>query len=151
MSLPSNFSILAIPGYYILSFLPHAYALNVATGGNPGKWDNRNPRAVNLRSKLQAKLPAETFARYERAEAASSNSYENMPIFYSAIIIGHLARLDKAALNAFAFRYLLVRTAYVFSFVGISNQKYTPIRTALYFTGLVMCIRLLIESARRMA
>src|ERR1700753_196431 len=131
MSLPRNFSVLAIPGYYILSFLPHAYALHVATGGNPLKWDNRNPRATNLKSKLQSKLPPTIYALYERGEAASANCYENMPIFYSAIVMGHIAGLDTEFLNSFAFKYLLLRIAYVLSYVGITNQKFTTIRTIL--------------------
>jgi uncharacterized MAPEG superfamily protein len=151
MSLPSNFSVLAIPGYYLLSFLPHAYALNVATGGRPVKWDNRNPRAANLKSNLQSKLPPAIYALYERGEAASANCYENMPIFYSAIVMGHIAGLDKESLNSFAFRYLLIRVAYVLSYVGIANQKFTPIRTILYFWSTAICIKSLITSAKKLA
>ena len=151
MPLPDNFSVLAIPGYYGLSFLPHAYALHVATGGQPAKWDNRNPRAVNLKSKLQAKLPPQVYSLYERAEAASANCYENMPLFYSAVVMGHIAGLDKAFLNNFAFRFLLLRSAYILSYVGISNQKYTPLRTVLYFWSTAICIRALIASAKKLA
>jgi uncharacterized MAPEG superfamily protein len=151
MSLPTNFSVLAIPGYYLLSFLPHAYALHVATSGQPLKWDNRNPRAVGLKSRLQTKLPPELYALYERGEAASANCYENMPIFYSAIVMGHIAGLDKTFLNNFAFKYLMLRAAYIFSYVGITNQKYTPIRTILYFWSIVLCSRVLITSAKKLA
>jgi hypothetical protein len=71
-----NPSILAIPIYYVLSVLPHTYSLHVATQGNLGTWDNRNPRSTDLRAKLKKQLPAETFARYERLEACHANGLE---------------------------------------------------------------------------
>jgi len=151
MSLPSNFSVLAIPGYYILSMMPHVYAVNAATGGDAFKWDNRCPRASGLKSTLQSKLPPDVFARYERGEAASANCYENMPIFFASIIMGHIAGLDKSYLITFALRYLLVRTVYLFSYIGISNQKFTPIRTLIYFVGLGLCIKSLLASAEKLA
>jgi len=89
MSLPNNFSILSIPAYAVLSLLPHAYALNVASGGDAMKWDNRCPRASDLKSRLRAQLPPDAFTLYERSEAASANCYENQPIFFASIILGH--------------------------------------------------------------
>jgi hypothetical protein len=74
-----NLSILAIPAYYILSVLPHSYALSVATQGNLSKWDNRNPRSSELKAKLKERLPAEEFAKYERLEACHANGMEVSP------------------------------------------------------------------------
>lgn len=71
-----NLSILAIPAYYVLSVLPHSYALNVATQGQLTKWDNRNPRSSDLKAKLKERLPAEEFAKYERLEACHANGME---------------------------------------------------------------------------
>lgn len=90
-----NPSILAIPAYYIrtyfqclrmratltlytsvVSLLPHGYAVHVATQGNLSTWDNRNPRSSDLKSKLKQRLPAETFAKYERLEACHANGME---------------------------------------------------------------------------
>jgi hypothetical protein len=71
-----NLSILAIPAYYILSLLPHGYALNVATQGQLIKWDNRNPRSSDLKAKLKERLPAKEFAKYERLEACHANGME---------------------------------------------------------------------------
>lgn len=71
-----NPSILAIPTYYVLSVLPHSYALNVATQGELSKWDNRNPRSSTMKAKLKERLPAEIFAKYERLEACHANGME---------------------------------------------------------------------------
>jgi hypothetical protein len=83
-----NLSILAIPAYYILSVLPHSYALSVATQGNLSKWDNRNPRSSELKAKLKERLPAEEFAKYERLEACHANGMEVRRIFHATIIDG---------------------------------------------------------------
>lgn len=151
MSLPSNFSVLAIPAYYGLSLLPHMIALHVASGGNPAKWDNRCPRAAGLKAKLQSKLSTSDFALYERGESASANCYENQALFFATIAFGHLAGLEKSYLNNFALRYLLVRAAYVVSYVAISNQSLTPIRTGLYFWAVGQCIKVLLKSAEKLA
>jgi hypothetical protein len=71
-----NLSILAIPTYYILSVLPHSYAISVATQGQVSKWDNRNPRSSDLKAKLKERLPRKTFAQYERLEACHANGME---------------------------------------------------------------------------
>ena len=71
-----NPSILAIPAYYILSVIPHAFALNAATQGQLTKWDNRNPRSTDMKAKLKQRLPAEVFAKYERMEACHANGME---------------------------------------------------------------------------
>lgn len=74
-----NPSILAIPAYYILSVLPHSYAINVASQGQLSKWDNRNPRSSDLKAKLKERLPAGAFAKYERLEACHANGMEVNP------------------------------------------------------------------------
>jgi uncharacterized MAPEG superfamily protein len=148
MALPNNFSIIAIPVYYVLALLPHAHALRVATLGKPEKWDNRNPRSVTLKADLRAKLPAEIFAQYERCEAASANCYENMPVFGLAILAGHVAKVDKAVIDQFAFRFLLVRTAYVWSYMTTSSQKWSYVRTVLYFYSIYQCFKMYARAAK---
>jgi hypothetical protein len=71
-----NPSILAVPAYYILSVLPHSYAISVATQGQLSKWDNRNPRSSDTKAQLKERLPAETFAKWERLEACHANGME---------------------------------------------------------------------------
>ena len=70
MSAPTdrNISVLSLPIYYILSIIPHAYAIYTASGGNVVKWDNRNPRAGGMKDDLRKRLGDEIYAKYERAE-----------------------------------------------------------------------------------
>jgi uncharacterized MAPEG superfamily protein len=149
MALPENFSILSIPAYYILSFLPHAYAIRVATRNQPWRWDNRNPRSSALKADLRAKLDPATFALYERAEAASSNAYENMPLFTAAVILGHVVGLDRKYLDRFALQFLLVRTAHTVSYMATKRQRWSFLRTVFYFWSVALCVRVLAKAAKK--
>jgi hypothetical protein len=80
----TNLSILAIPAYYVISVLPHSYAISVATQGQVSKWDNRNPRSSDLKAKLKERLPRKTFAKYERLEACHANGMEVSRSLYAA-------------------------------------------------------------------
>lgn len=71
-----NISALAIPAYYILSLLPHTFALRVATQGNLATWDNRNPRSSSMKAQLKEKLPVDVYNKYERLEACHANGME---------------------------------------------------------------------------
>jgi uncharacterized MAPEG superfamily protein len=149
MALPENFSILSIPAYYALSVLPHGYAIRVATRGQPWKWDNRNPRSSALKSDLRSKLDPNTFSLYERAEAASSNAYENMPLFTAAVILGHVVGLDKKYLDNFALQFLLVRAGHSLSYVATRRQRWSFLRTMFYVWSVALCVRVLFKAAKK--
>lgn len=147
----SNLSILAIPTYYLLALFPHAYALNVATGGKPTKWDNRCPRSTTLKAQLKETLSESDFARYERSEACSANLYENLPLFASAVILGNMAGLKKEGwngLNAFAGMYLGVRAIYTLAYIGIDHNKLSALRTGLWTASWVLCFRIFGQAAK---
>ncbi|EON61253.1 hypothetical protein W97_00466 [Coniosporium apollinis CBS 100218] len=150
--LDSNLSVLAIPAYYILSMVPHAYGLTVASGGNPSKFDNRNPR--NQGSKYAETLDKQTYARWERCEAAHQNSMENMPLFASAVILGNMAGLKREGLdgmNGFAGAFLAIRALYAFVYINNNTQGTSYIRSALWGTGMAMCVRVMVKAAKAMS
>ncbi|CAO2650397.1 Nn.00g016890.m01.CDS01 [Neocucurbitaria sp. VM-36] len=143
-----NPSILAIPAYYILSVFPHGYALNIATQGKLGTWDNRNPRSTDLKAKLKERLPTETFAKYERLEACHANGMENLPLFASAVVLGNLAGLKKGELTTFVASFLAIRIAYTAVYATHQTQGPTLIRTGLWNAGVLLCFRTIIKAAR---
>jgi len=148
--LPTNFDVLSIPGFYIMALLPHAYALNIATAGKPTKWDNRNPRSTEIKANLQKRLPPIVWEKYQRAESASSNAFENFPFFAAAIIVGRMAGLDQETMNKFAVSFLLARAGHTFSYVLISNQKYTYVRTLFYFYTVGLGVQFFMKAAKSM-
>ncbi|KAF1840799.1 uncharacterized protein K460DRAFT_321303 [Cucurbitaria berberidis CBS 394.84] len=143
-----NPSILAIPAYYMLSVLPHGYAINVATQGKLNAWDNRNPRSTDLKASLKQRLPAETFAKYERLEACHANGMENLPLFASAVILGNMAGLKKQDLTAFVGTFLAIRIAYTAVYATNQTQGLALIRTGIFNAGVLLCLRTIIQAAR---
>ncbi|OAL50676.1 hypothetical protein IQ07DRAFT_587327 [Pyrenochaeta sp. DS3sAY3a] len=143
-----NPSILAIPAYCVLSFLPHSYALYVATQGKLATWDNRNPRSSNLKGKLKERLPAETFAKYERLEACHANGMENLPLFATAVVLGNMAGLNKSDLTSFVTSFLAVRILYTIVYVTHQTQGPTVLRSGLWVAGVSLCFRTIISAAR---
>jgi len=146
-----NPSILAIPAYYILSVLPHSYAISIATQGKPLTWDNRNPRSSSLKAQLKETLDADTYAYYERAEACHANGMENLPLFASAVILGNMAGLKRDGihgLTGFAGLFLAIRIAYTAVYLGTKTNGPTMVRSTLWATGSVLCVRVMLEAAR---
>lgn len=143
-----NPSILAIPAYYILSVLPHSYALHVATQGKLSKWDNRNPRSTDMRAKLKTKLGPETYARYERLEACHANGMENMPLFATAVVLGNLGGLPRDDMTRFAASFLAVRVVYTLVYAQHTTQGPTIARSTLWIAGVALCFRTIFAAAK---
>ncbi|KAF2706873.1 hypothetical protein K504DRAFT_459298 [Pleomassaria siparia CBS 279.74] len=146
-----NPSIVAIPAYYILSVAPHSYALSVATQGKPLSWDNRNPRSTDMKAKLKERLPKDTYALYERAEACHANGMENLPLFAAAVILGNMGALQKdglAGMTGFAATFLAVRVAYTASYLTTSTNGPTFLRSGLWIAGFSMCFRIIFKAAK---
>ena len=147
-----NTSILAIPAYYALALAPHAYAIVTATDGSISKWDNRCPRATELKTTLQSKMSEADYSRYERAEGAHANAMENLPLFASAVIVGNMAGLKKGGwtgMNAFVAAWFGLRVAHTASYIWLSDdQSRSWIRTALYNASLAPAFYVLIKAAK---
>lgn len=145
-----NPSILAIPAYFVLAMLPHGWAINVASRGKLSTWDNRNPRNADLKAKLKARLPAETYAKYERLEACHANSMESFPLFAAAIVLGNIAGLEKEELTRFSVWFLVVRAAYMLVYASHKTQGPTMLRTGIWYVGVGLCFRTLLQAAKAM-
>jgi uncharacterized MAPEG superfamily protein len=128
----ANLSFFAIPVYWILTLLPHNYAIAIMKKANNGRWNNSNPRSSKWDSTLRESTPAEIYGRYERAEAAHKNGMENLPIFVGAILAGNITNLTAFTLNTFAVAYLCLRVAYTFVYVSVSSHRYSFARTAIW-------------------
>lgn len=145
-----NPSVLAIPAYFILAMLPHGWAINVASQGNLRTWDNRNPRNSDLKAKLKARLPAESYAKYERLEACHANSMESFPLFAAAVVLGNIARLKQEELSGFAAAFLVVRVAYMMVYATHRTQGPTMLRTGIWYVGVGLCFRTILQAAKAM-
>ncbi|KAF3000228.1 hypothetical protein E8E13_007439 [Curvularia kusanoi] len=145
-----DLSILAIPAYFGLAMVPHGWAINVASQGKISTWDNRNPRNTDMKAKLKARLPAETYAKYERLEACHANSMESFPLFAATIVLGHIAGLEKEEIAKFAMYFLAVRVAYMAVYAIHKTQGPTALRTAIWYVGVGLCFKTLVQAAKAM-
>ncbi|TVY33125.1 hypothetical protein LOCC1_G008528 [Lachnellula occidentalis] len=144
-SLP-NLSLYAIPAYWLLCLVPHNYAIAIISRANNGHWDNTNPRSTLWASKLKSSTPATTFARYERAEAAMKNGFENLPIFIGAILAGNMARLDSGTMNGFVASYLAMRVVYTVVYVAVTRNSWSFARTAVWGVSTLLCMGVYVKS-----
>ena len=96
----SNYSIYAIPAFYILALVPHFYGSALLNRGTNGRLDNANPRGTSFSELIQKSLDKATLSRVERAQAAHANALETLPLFASAVICANMAGLDKGTLNS---------------------------------------------------
>ena len=96
----ANYSFYAIPAFYVLNLVPQVYGATILKNANNGNSDHANPRTHP--NTLKKNTPKEIYGRFERAQAAHNNGFENLPLIAAAVICGNMARLDPSTLNTVA-------------------------------------------------
>jgi uncharacterized MAPEG superfamily protein len=145
-----NYSILAIPAYWVLSVAPHAGAIWLASQGNLKNYNNVSPRSDKHRVAVKERLSAEQYARFERIEAASANSLENLPLFATAIVLGNLAGFKKEGwkgLYGFAAAFLALRTLHTATYISTTDNAASYLRSGLWVSSSVLCLNVITKSA----
>ena len=145
-----NTSILAISAYYVLTTLPHLYAVHIATQGHYTKYHNANPRSPSNKNSIKSKLDPATYSLYERAEACHQNGFENLPLFTTAVILGTMADFPKNGfwgMTGFAAGYLVSRCLYTLAYLGFSSDKGSVVRSGIWAVGTGMCLRVIVKAA----
>ena len=95
----ANYSVYAIPAFYILGIGPHLYSAFLIYRGTNGRFDNVNPRGTSQSEVCKKSLDRATMARVERAKAAHVNALECLPLFASAVICANMAGLERGLMN----------------------------------------------------
>ncbi|ORY08715.1 hypothetical protein BCR34DRAFT_569499 [Clohesyomyces aquaticus] len=137
----TNYSVHSILAYWVLALAPHAYAINVIKAANNKKWDNANPRGLETADRYQKAVPKDVWCRFERAEAAHKNLLENAPFFVGAILLGNMAGLSAVTHNS-AMAYLGIRVLYTLTYIKVSGQGLSRLRTALWAASTAVLFRL---------
>jgi uncharacterized MAPEG superfamily protein len=145
-NMTTNLSFFAVPVFWLLCVLPHSYGVLIMKTANNGRWNNSAPRSSNWDETLRKSTPKDIYARYERADAAHKNGFENMPIFIGAILAGNFAQLDTRTLNLFVTLYLFARVLYAIAYVSISSHRYSIIRSTLWLLSTSMCLGIFVKA-----
>lgn len=95
-----HYSLLTIPAMWLTAVAPHSWAISYVKKHNHGRFDNANAKTQAFGAKLQANLPADVLARYERAEAAHRNGLENLPLFAVGVLAAACTFLSPSFLLA---------------------------------------------------
>jgi len=140
----ANLSFFAIPAYWVLTLLPHSYAISIMKKANNGRWNNSNPRSSKWDATLRESTPAEVYGRYGKAEAAHKNGMENLPIFVGAVLAGNIANVSTSTLDAFVVAYLCLRVAYTVVYISVSSHRFSLFRTAIWLVSTLMCMSIFI-------
>ena len=145
----ANTSAYALLVYYIVTLFPHLYAAYLLNSVG-ATLDSSNPYSTDALSLIKKKTPAKIFAKYERARAAHKNGMENMALFFGAVTLGNVARLEVGTLNGVAWVYVGTRILYTAAYIGISSASLSRMRSLVWATGVGMCMYLIVKSGARL-
>ena len=134
-----NLPLMAIPAFYVLAVVPHGYAVQIASKGNPRKHDNRNPRSSQYMENMKKRLTAQELAAYERAESCHRNHLENFPLFIAAIFAAMLAEQKvgegEVGLIEFVIGWMVLRSIYTVNYLITETIGWSYLRSVLYFVS----------------
>ncbi|KAI0508299.1 hypothetical protein F5B22DRAFT_425643 [Xylaria bambusicola] len=139
-----NISYFTIPVAFFAALWPRSQS----AFKEPGKsyFDAAHPRTFASRLE-KSDLDKDTVAQILRAEAATSNGLEGLPIFAAAVVAGNSAGLSPLALNALSVGYIASRIVYnyVYIFLG-GNRNLAGLRTPIWFIGIGQAMALFVKA-----
>lgn len=149
-----NIPLLSIPLYYALAVYPHGHAFYLASRNSSSPPDNRNPKSSDLLASFKKRLGPKDFAAFERAESCHRNHLENMPLFVAAVFAGLFAEREtgqSVGVDTFAVALLVVRVLYTVNYLTTETQKWSYVRSLLYFVGTGLCFATIGRAALALA
>ncbi len=118
----------AIWAMVVASLLPLLMAMTAKAFGGFRLADNAHPRRF-----LQ-----DTTGTAARANAAQQNSYETLPVFLAAVIVGMLFFVPQSIVNVLAWLYVLIRVGYCVAYV----TNLATFRSVLWVLSMVCSLML---------
>lgn len=119
----------------VLAQLPHAYSVYLIGSSNNWKWDNSSPRSTSNRDHCSKSVSSTTYRKFERCRAAHDNMLENMAFVVGGILAGVTCKLDTQWMNSMCAVILGSRILYLASYMQISSQQLSPLRTVWYLVA----------------
>lgn len=123
-----------------MNFAPHIYSVFLFTDSKPARWNNANPKATSNLDSFRKRAHAATYSRWERARAAHSNGYENLPLLVAAVVLGNMAKLDSGTMNWAFGTFLVLRAAYIVAYINIESQQWSHLRSVIFNVAAGVCL-----------
>jgi uncharacterized MAPEG superfamily protein len=136
MSKSTNYSFYTIPAAWLLSILPHSYAIMLCSRSSSKRFDNRHPRSCTLKLESDQTIDKATKERIIRAEGAQQNGFENLGLFAAAVTAGNVAGLAPKTLNMLTGTYLLSRVVYNLVYINGDTGALAGLRSTIYTIGI---------------
>ncbi|KAL6720776.1 hypothetical protein ACLMJK_002701 [Lecanora helva] len=145
MSTP-NYSIYAMPAFYVLGLLPQFYATILIYRATNGRFNNANPRGQSSQQVYQKSTDAATYAKFERARGAHMNAMENLPLFFGAVISANLAGLDTGLVNSVCGTFLGLRALHTVWYIAVTDQNLAHVRSLIWMASSGCCVYLMVKA-----
>jgi uncharacterized MAPEG superfamily protein len=143
----SNYSFYAVPAAWVLSIVPHLYAISVHdSNSKAGKFDNTQPRSLTKKIESDQTLDKATKDHIIRAEGAQQNGFENIGLFAAAVVAGNIAGLPFRTLNLLSGGYLASRIVYNLVYINNTTPAVAASRSGVYLSGVGIIMTLFIMS-----
>ncbi|KAL9076179.1 MAG: hypothetical protein Q9161_001226 [Pseudevernia consocians] len=151
-SLPATpgLSLYTIPIAWILSLLPHLYAVKTYETASSKKFDNTQPRSLIGTVAADQSLSKATKDTIIRAEGAQQNGFENLGIFAAGVVAGNVAALDPAYLNALSMAYIASRVAYNLVYINNTTLAVANVRSVVYISSSVLIFTMFLSAGNAM-
>ncbi|KAI1506225.1 hypothetical protein F5X99DRAFT_404272 [Biscogniauxia marginata] len=147
LNLNQNISYFTIPVALFLALAPRGYSGFAGVGKK--YFDPSNPRTFAARLG-NADIDKQVKARILRAESASANAFENLPLYAAAVVAGNTAGLPKQTLNALSAGYIASRLVYTWVYIwGQNNRKLAGARTLVWGVGVGFIMTLFVKAGFR--
>ncbi|GAA6023437.1 hypothetical protein JCM11491_005584 [Sporobolomyces phaffii] len=146
--MPVNYSFYAIPATWVVGMSSHWYAIALTKLSRQlPDFDNSDVRSFQARvAAMDRKNPV--VGKFVRAEAATSNTYETLPLFACAVLAGAVARLPLDQQHRFAWTYVAIRAVYSLLYVKVTSQKWSGLRSVVWLTGVVSILNQFVQAGK---
>ncbi|KAI1117579.1 hypothetical protein F5Y14DRAFT_448035 [Nemania sp. NC0429] len=139
-----NISYFTLPVALFVALWPRSFS--AFQGPGQKYFDPTNPRTFAARLE-KSDLDKEVVSRILRAESASSNGFEGLPLFAAAIVAGNSAGLSALTLNSLTVGYIASRVVYNYVYIFLSgNRKFAGLRTPIWFVGIGSIMTLFVKA-----
>jgi len=146
----TNYSFYSIPAAWLLSLIPHQYAITLYSRSARKTFDNRHPRSLTSKLEGDQTIDKRTKERIIRAEGAQQNGFENLAFFAAAVTAGNAAGLSPETMNMLSGAYLASRVVYNLVYINADTAALAGLRTLIYTGGVGLICTLFVMAGNVM-
>jgi uncharacterized MAPEG superfamily protein len=146
----TNYSLYTIPAAWLLSILPHSYAIMLYSRSAHKRFDNCHPRSLTSKLEGDQTIDKATKERIIRAEGAQQNGFENLAFYAAAVTAGNVAGLAPQTMNILSAAYLASRAVYNLVYINGNTAALAGARSTIYTAGVALLCTMFVMAGKAM-